>query len=387
MTAILIAFSDTGGGHRAAAQSIQQMLLRQRPDAEITLVDPLARCGRWPIRSLANGYATIVERTPWLWHLAFRATNTPRRTALAHRIAWPWLRRAFTNLAAAHAPDAIVSTHPLLTRHLRRVYPETPLVTVVTDLVTGHVSWYDQAADVTIVPTPAARDQAIAAGVDRSTLRVLGLPVSDDFGAVPGEKAVLHVRLGWAATRPTILIAGGGEGVGPLEALCVAIDRAHLPCDIAVVAGRNSALAARLRARTWQGTVHVYPFVNNFAELMRAAAVIVTKAGPGTIAEACLSGCPIVLSGAIPGQETGNIEYVTRGRAGVWAPSLLAVTVALHTWLVGRDAPAALKRTAAAAAQLARPNAARDTAELILAVADAARGFGAAPPAAAYAAA
>ena len=133
-------------------------------------------------------------------------------------------------------------------------------------------------------------------------------------------------------------------------------------------------MAYRLRARAWRGTAHVYDFVPNFAEMLRAAAALVTKAGPGTISEACASGCPLILSGAIPGQETGNIDFVTRGRAGVWAPSALAVTAALHAWLVGRDAPAALRRASAAALRLARPDAAPQLAAQILAAADAARG-------------
>jgi 1,2-diacylglycerol 3-beta-galactosyltransferase len=93
--------------------------------------------------------------------------------------------------------------------------------------------------------------------------------------------------------------------------------------------------------------------------------VLITKAGPGTIAEACASGCPMILTSAIEDQETGNVAFVTQGRAGVWAPSALATTVALHAWLVGRDAPAALRRAASGALKLARPHAAADIAALV----------------------
>lgn len=366
MTEVLIAFSDTGGGHRAAASAIRDALANTRPGVQTTLVDPWALCPRWPFRQLSRAYPTVIERAPWLWSGGFALTNTPQRAAFAERLAWPIMRPTFEKIASTQCPDVIVSTHPLLTAPLRRAFPSTPLIVVVTDLISGHVSWYNRCADLTIVPTVTARDRAIACGVDHDRVAVVGVPVSQPFVAVPGEKSLLQEQLGWTSNKPTILLAGGAEGIGPLEALSVAIDRAQLPCDIAVVAGRNSALAARLRARQWQGTVHVYDFVTNFAELMRAASALVTKAGPGTISEACASGCPVILFGAIPGQETGNVDFVTRGRAGVWAPSPLAVTAALHAWLVGRDAPAALRRASHAALRLARPKAAQEIATSVL---------------------
>ncbi|MCC7053873.1 MAG: hypothetical protein IT355_11485 [Gemmatimonadaceae bacterium] len=373
MTNVLIAYADTGGGHRAAASALRAALLEHGHTTTVTLVDPLAVESRSAPGRIASLYPHVVQRAPWLWHAGFEATNSPRRMALAHRLARPFTRHAFQALAARHAPDAIVSTHPLLTTPLRRAFPQVPIVVVVTDLVSGHASWYDQAADHLIVPTAHAHAAAVRCGIPSAALSHLGVPVSRAFAAVPGERAALQRSLGWATDRATVLLAGGAEGVGTLEALAVAIDRAQLPCDIAVVTGRNTALADRLARRSWQGVVHIYGFVANFADMMRAAAMLVTKAGPGTISEACASGCPLILSGAIPGQETGNVDYVVAGHAGIWAPSPLAVTAAMHAWLVGRDAPTALRIASMAALRLARPNAASDAAAVIRQVAEAAR--------------
>ena len=372
MTSVLIAFSDTGGGHRSAAQAIRDALLAQVAGVNVQLVDPFASCTRWPFRTLSESYPRLAEQASWLWHAGFRITNSPRCTSFAQRLAWSSLRPAFEQVAATHAPDVILCTHPLLAAPLRRVFRDVPIIVVVTDLISGHVSWYDRAADLFVVPTRGARDRAVQAGVALEAIQVLGVPVAEAYTAVPGERAQLQSRLGWTTERPTILLAGGGAGIGALHQTAVAIDEAALPCDLAVVAGHNASLASRLRQRRWKGAVHVYDFVPNFAELLRASAALVTKAGPGTIAEACASGCPLILSSAIPGQETGNIDFVTSGRAGVWAPSPLATTAALHAWLVGRDAPAALRRASSAARKLARPEAAHDIARLTLHVADAA---------------
>lgn len=365
MTDILIAFADTGGGHRAAAESIRLALVGGGDDVRVTMADPYAQRSRWPFSRLGNAYPMVVQRAPWVWEAGFRLTNSARVVRAVQRAAWPFLRHGFDAFAAASPPDVIVSTHPLLTAPLRRTFPQVPIIVVVTDLVSGHVSWYDAGADLVVVPTTEARDAAISHGIPRQQVHLIGLPVASSFIAVPGERATLRARLGWSIDRPTILLAGGADGLGGLESFAVAIDRAQLPCDIAVVAGRNHTLASRLRARRWQGTAHVYDFVDNFAELLRAASALVTKAGPGSISEACASGCPLILTSAIAGQETGNVGFVTRGRAGVWAPAPLAATAALHAWLVGRDAPAALQRASRAALQLARPHSAEAIATLV----------------------
>jgi 1,2-diacylglycerol 3-beta-galactosyltransferase len=56
----------------------------------------------------------------------------------------------------------------------------------------------------------------------------------------------------------------------------------------------------------------------------------VTKAGPGTIAEAMTRGLPMVLSSFLPGQEAGNVPYVVDGGFGLYPgpkPSKIAKTV------------------------------------------------------------
>lgn len=371
MTRVLIAYTDTGGGHRAATAAICDALREADTAVEIACVDPFALDSRWPWRHLGAAYAWVVQRAPWCWRIGFRLTDSPRVARVLQQLAWPFMRRPFRDAAAHFRPDVVISTHPLLTRPLQRVFRGTPILVVVTDLASGHASWYDTRAAHVTVPTATARHRAIACGVHYDFVTIAGVPISPKCVAVPGERAALRSHLGWDSERPTILLAGGGEGLGGLEAIALAIDAACLPCDLAVVAGRNRALAARLRATPWSGTVHVYDFVDNFAELLRAAAALITKAGPGTISEACACGCPLILCDAIPGQETGNVAYVVDQNAGVWAPSPVAVTTALEAWLLGRDASASLRRASIAAARIAKPHAAREIAGIALTLAQA----------------
>jgi 1,2-diacylglycerol 3-beta-galactosyltransferase len=95
---------------------------------------------------------------------------------------------------------------------------------------------------------------------------------------------------------------------------------------------------------------------------MRAADILVTKAGPGTICEAFIAGLPMILYSRMPGQEDGNVDYVIAKNAGVWAPQPRQVVAVIKNWL---DNPAEREKVAATCRQLARPDAARQIARLI----------------------
>ena len=74
--------------------------------------------------------------------------------------------------------------------------------------------------------------------------------------------------------------------MGPLGETARAIAASGLDVGLVVVAGRNARLKAELEAHDWPIPFYVYGFTNDLPDFMRAADVLVTKAGPGTIAEA-----------------------------------------------------------------------------------------------------
>jgi 1,2-diacylglycerol 3-beta-galactosyltransferase len=63
----------------------------------------------------------------------------------------------------------------------------------------------------------------------------------------------------------------------------------------------------------------VLGYCDNIPELMRASDLLVTKAGPGAIAEASLAEVPVVVYDFVPGQEYGNLKYVEKNGIGVVA--------------------------------------------------------------------
>ena len=157
------------------------------------------------------------------------------------------------------------------------------------------------------------------------------------------------------------MLVGGGEGMGPLYKTARAINSRKLKCQLVIIAGRNKLLKDKLEQSRWNQPTHVYGFVNDMPRLMAAADVLISKAGPSTICEACIAGLPMILYDAIPGQETGNVDYVVANKAGIFAPSPKEVADAAQAWL--SEGAIGLRWRSENALQLGRPNAVYEIAD------------------------
>ncbi len=175
------------------------------------------------------------------------------------------------------------------------------------------------------------------------------------------DKLEARKRLNLAEHLPTVLLVSGGEGMGPVYKIARAIS-SHKPAgQMVIVAGRNQRLKKQLERTGWEIPTKVLGFVDNMPELMRAADVIVTKAGPSTISEAFIAGLPIILSGFIPGQEEGNVDYVVQKRAGVLAEDSEAIGRLVAEWFDPANADLLAEMTRNSRA-LGRPEAALNVA-------------------------
>lgn len=363
---IVILMSDTGGGHRASAEAIREALqIKRGAEVCVKLVDAFKDYTPYPFNRFPAWYPVVIAHGIRAWGPGYKVSDGRARTRVLSGAIYPYTRPAFKKLMAEHPADIYVSVHPLLTmpavRALGKQRP--PFITVVTDLVSTHAFWYYHKVDEIIVPTEGAYERALKNKVPPQKVKVIGLPVSQKFCAPSGDKAALRKSLNWDSDRTTVLVVGGGEGMGPLKEIARGIARSGLNLQLAVVCGRNETLRTELQNTKWEIPTHIYGFVTFMPELMRAADLIVTKAGPSSVMEAVNAGLPIVLSGALPGQEDGNVKYIVEGGAGLWAPTPDKVVNAVRE--LTHD-PQRLSSAASAAQRLARPNAALQIADEVL---------------------
>jgi 1,2-diacylglycerol 3-beta-galactosyltransferase len=387
---VLFLISDTGAGHRSAANALHAAMKLvgaqmasarttrrahsgQRPDLNwrAVIVDGFAECANFPLRNGVFLYGPAIKHSPRLYAQIFHLTNTVNRFNAAYRISQPFLRQGLTQLLQRYRPDVIVSVHPLLNhitlQVMRDLGVRVPFITVITDLVSVHTAWVAPSVTACVVPTKAAREFAIARGVSSKRVRLLGMPIDPKFSVEPeGDKRERKQALGLNPDLPAILLVGGGEGAGGLARAVYALGELPLSAQMIVVTGRNRALRAELeRGKAgFRMPVQVLGFVDNMPDLMRASDMVVTKAGPGSISEAMACGLPIILTGFVPGQEEGNVEYVRQNRLGIFADSTEKLVASVQKLLDPNDPELAEMR--ANIQSMSKPRASFDIARLIL---------------------
>ncbi|HEY6073848.1 MAG TPA: glycosyltransferase, partial [Anaerolineales bacterium] len=362
---ILFLFSDTGGGHRSAAEAIMEALQLECGDAfSMEMVDFFKSFAPLPFNKMPEWYPEMVK-APRLWSASFYATDGAARVRVLTTTMWPVARQAARHLIQSHPADLIVTVHPFANTFALKALERdrTPFITVVTDMVTTHALWFDRRADLILVPTESARERAIHNHMDPQRVQVVGLPVADRYCQPLVDQRQLREKLGWPSDKPVVLLVGGGDGMGPLAKMAAAVDESGLDVGQVIVAGRNVGLKASLEAREWENPTFIYGFTREMPEFMRAADFIVTKAGPGTISEALNAHLPIILYSKLPGQEDGNVTFVVEEGAGVWAPTPQLVVRALTRWI---SRPHEKARIVETCARLARPEAARLIAQSIV---------------------
>lgn len=314
--------------------------------------------------------------------------------------------------------DMVVSVHPLCQALPLKILNSldtngasrtegrtTPFVTVVTDLGGAHPTWFNAGVDKCFVPSTVLREAAMRRGVKDEQIVQYGLPIRRGFwrfgadysqsSTVENEaeemkgvhhKPTIRDQLG-LLDIPTVLIVGGGDGMGGIVSQAKAVgeklqalaskrgDKNGPVFQMVVVCGNNKAAQSSLSPpETKWGSdiaVNVQGFVNNMDEYMRASDILVTKAGPGTIAEASICGLPCILSSFLPGQEEGNVPYVEENGFGCYRGSVEGIAETVETWLgSAKDMDGSvLEQMRDCALRAARPDAtldiARDLADMV----------------------
>lgn len=136
-------------------------------------------------------------------------------------------------------------------------------VTVVTDLGGANPTWFHSGVDRCYVPTEKLWETAKRLNMQDSQLRQYGLPIREMFWREPADRSQLRRALNLRQKTPVVLIVGGGDGVGGLEKVAVAVaskvarEEGPYGAQLVVVCGKNAKLKEKLTFREWPLPVQV----------------------------------------------------------------------------------------------------------------------------------
>jgi 1,2-diacylglycerol 3-beta-galactosyltransferase len=313
-------YFNAGGGHRAAANALKTVIQQQERPWEIRLVNlqdilkPLDIFRKYTGINMEDVYNLLLKKG---WTL-----GSPQLTVAMHGLIRLYHRgqvRMLKQFWSQGDRDLVVSLVPNFNRALRQSLPETPLVTILTDLADypPHF-WIEQQQQYLICGTSKAVEQAKA--LDHSAEGVFqtsGMILRPNFyEPVTADRRDERKKLGLDTDLTTGLVLFGGEGSNVMLDIARRVT-AH--AQFIFICGKNQKLAEQIRRLTTQFPKYVEGFTSEIPYYMHLSDFFIGKPGPGSISEALTMQLPIIVernAWTLP-QERYNTEWIREKQVGI----------------------------------------------------------------------
>ena len=350
MKRVLIMHISEFGGHKKASENISEAIKFIDPEVKVLNINGFGYLYPRSEKLVDFFYAVTIKRIPRLWGGIYDRNSVVKTLSPLKKISNAVGFRKFSRLINDFNPGVIAATQAFpcgIAADFKKTYGlNIPIFAVVTDYY-PHRFWISPYIDNYIVACKEAQDALTAEGVRKDKIKIFGIPISHKFLETYTKKEVAY-EMGFNPELPSILIMGGGLGLGPIKDTFLEIDRINYPFQVIVVCGRNKLLYnwfAKNKNR-FKKPVFYFGYINFVNKLMDFSDIIITKGGGVTISEALSKSMAIVVINPIPGQEERNVNYLLGKKAVVKADSIRDVKDITKRLLRDSDYLASLKKAA-----------------------------------------
>ena len=312
---MLLTSQHTGRGHMSIAEALSEQFALM-DDIALDIVDGFVFLGNRGVKS-SKIYNVVTQRARFVWKAVFKATDrgdfVPETMSLL-------VRRRLIRYLRTTKPDLILSVHPMFVScvidTLEYIGLDIPVVCVEADLVNIHSTWCDPRVTKVICPTEEAYRCSLELGMPQDRLITIGFPTRARFcEAARGDEAPEY-----DGSRPlNCLMTGGGGGAGDIEGYAT-----HLLKDtdarLTIVCGSNHKLREKLVEKLgvkYKERVRILGFVSDMEAEYEKADIAISRASPNCMYEAIVMGKPMIITGALPGQEKDNPDFAVHHGLGV----------------------------------------------------------------------
>lgn len=332
-------FFDAGGGHRAAAHALRQVIEQQGLPYEIRPVnlqeildsiDVFRKVTGIRLQDLYN----VMLKKGWTLGAPQLARGMQQVIRMFHGPAVRTLEAYWRE----SRPDMIVSLVPNLNRAIyesvTRALPGVPMVGILTDIADWPPHfWIERQEQHFICGSETAVEQAREMGHDESRIhRVSGMILNPAFYNIapmsPEDRAAARGALGLEPNLPTGLVLFGGQG----SAVMMDIARRLPDRQLIFICGHNAKLRAKLQALPHERPTFVEGFTKEIPRYMQLADYFIGKPGPGSVSEAVAMRLPVIVERNIwtlP-QERYNADWVLENGFGLVLPNFRNIAAAVE---------------------------------------------------------
>ncbi|CAM5778669.1 MULTISPECIES: MGDG synthase family glycosyltransferase [Brevibacillus] len=361
MKKILIFSASIGNGHNQAARAMQESL------AEIgytsMIIDTLEYISPTFHKILLESYMNLLRLSPKMWGRIYHNTEKTRffdMNVLMNKL----LANKLKKLINSVQPDAFIATHPFASCMLsvlkgRNDWRE-PIYTIITDY-TIHPSWINHHINYYFIAHEQLYYLVDIYRHNHAQFIPMGIPIMRKYSQ-PLEKDKVREKLQVPSDHLSIILSGGGLGLGSMEQVLAGLEHIDMPITAFILTGTNDKLYRKVTENTYRHNVIPLRFVNNFHEYLEIADLIVTKSGGLTSAEVMSKQVPMIIYNPLPGQEERNSHFLLNNGCAVHAHVSEQLIYFIHEMLHDPTKVEYMKRMAQ---KIAKPKAAQNIAEFI----------------------
>ncbi len=367
---ILLLSVSAGAGHVRAAEAIRAYAAMHPSGIKAVHIDVMNFVPA-PFRKIyANFYIALVTRFPALWGFVYRVMNSAGQDGAAGKTRQCIQRLSTTRLLKEIAridPDIIICTHflpaEILAPLARNNTLRCPVWVQVTDFDLHRIWVHDGMAGYFSANEEVAF-RIHAQGIARQSIHVAGIPIMPAFAHIL-DRAECAREFDIDPQRMTLLLMGGGAGMGKLDELASKLLAMNADFQLVVLAGKNEKLLDALQnlSRHFPGRLIPQGYTTRIERLMACADVAITKPGGLTTAECLAVGLPMIIHSPIPGQEERNADFLLEQGVALKANDAETLEYRIRFLL---DSPAKLADMRKKANTLGRPLAARNVIDTAL---------------------
>jgi processive 1,2-diacylglycerol beta-glucosyltransferase len=365
MPKVLILSTSHGASHLRASNALRKAMLQIDPGIDLRVIDALKHCAGW-FRLYYGSYEIPLRVWPslWGWIESFQHQQSSTGPLWIHRRG----AKPLFQFIRDFGPEIVVATEVGMCELAALGKRECGLQFFLAgvELMDFNQAWVQPEVDLYIATHPDLGAELQAAGAPGERILSTGMPVDPSFASLPSREAA-RSKLQLDPDSPVLLVLFGGTGFGKPQRIVRELKKVRLPFQTVFVSGKNTRLEREIRRHSHDlPNSRALGWVDNMHEWMVAADLLLSKPGGGTLMEAAACGLPMLAHDPLPGNEQRTCRWLEIWQAGILLKTADEIAPVLERLFANRTE---LEDLRTRVASIARPDAARDAAQAILAAA------------------
>ncbi|WP_141395211.1 MULTISPECIES: MGDG synthase family glycosyltransferase [Bacillus] len=308
---VLILSEAYGAGHTTAAHSLKEGILNIDPTIDVRVVEVGKNYLPFTSIIVNKMYLTLINDYPNLWRFLYTSSQNKLCSRWYSFVLYLFFYKKMHSLLTEYQPDIIICTHPFSNTLASKFKNNSTFIlcTLVTELHL-HGCWVNPEIDFYFVSSDKMNEDLQKFGTENERIRVTGLPTRKGFWNRQDKgnaRAKLKLK-----NIPTVLIMGGGLGLGGMEKVAIELFSLKEEIQIIICTGNNIELKKGLEMiSSGHPHIKILGYESSIHDWMDASDLLITKPGGSTCFEALVKGLPMIITNPISGHEEQNCSFLT----------------------------------------------------------------------------